>query len=382
MELYVHIPFCRQKCRYCSFTSFVGQEAVHETYIDHILNEASYRINEAEGPLTTVYIGGGTPSVLSPSLFRKLISGLKKTYNWNTVTEFTTEANPGTVSAEWLKVASDEGVNRISFGMQTSQSHLLSTLGRIHQTDEVAESVQLARDSGISNISLDLIFGIPGQTESDWSETLEYALSLEPCHISAYGLIPEEGTPLYRDLQSGLLRLPDPKAERVMYNKAIHLLGTHGFSRYEISNFALKGYECVHNIGYWTQIPYIGLGISAASMTCLKSLPDGITYHRKTNPDSLEDYFNMVDMKKDASQNEVISKEEARFESIMLGLRMNEGVNEDDFFRKHHISMEKYMGKKLHEMEKTGLMSHDNKNWKMTERGFDIQNAVLVELMD
>ncbi|MBQ6288682.1 MAG: radical SAM family heme chaperone HemW [Clostridia bacterium] len=382
MELYVHIPFCRQKCRYCSFTSFVGQEAVHETYIDHILNEASYRVNEAESPLTTVYIGGGTPSVLSPSLFRKLISGLKKTYNWNTVTEFTTEANPGTVSAEWLKVAADEGVNRISFGMQTSQSHLLSTLGRIHQTDEVAESVQLSRDSGISNISLDLIFGIPGQTESDWSETLEYALSLEPCHISAYGLIPEEGTPLYRDLQSGLLRLPDPETERVMYNKAIHLLGTHGFSRYEISNFALKGYECVHNIGYWTQIPYIGLGISAASMTGLKSLPDGITYRRKTNPDSLEEYFNMVDMRKDASQDEVISKEEARFESIMLGLRMNEGVNEDDFFRKHHISLEKYMGKKLHEMEKNGLMSHENKNWKMTERGFDIQNAVLVEFMD
>ena len=382
MELYVHIPFCRQKCRYCSFTSFVGQEAVHETYIDHILNEASYRVNEAESPLITVYIGGGTPSVLSPSLFRKLISGLKKTYNWNTVTEFTTEANPGTVSAEWLKVAADEGVNRISFGMQTSQSHLLSTLGRIHQTDEVAESVQLARDSGISNISLDLIFGIPGQTESDWTDTLEYALSLGPRHISAYGLIPEEGTPLFRDLQSGLLQLPVPETERAMYDKSVHLLSSHGFNRYEISNFAMSGYECMHNIGYWTQVPYIGLGVSAASMTGLKYLSDGMTYRRKTNPDSLEDYFDMVDIGRADVPVEVVSTEEARFETIMLGLRLNEGVDENDFFRKHHISLDKYMGIKLREMEKNGLMIHEGNHWKMTERGFDIQNAVLVELMD
>ena len=381
MELYVHIPFCRQKCRYCSFTSYVRKEALHEAYINHILNEASFRACEAETPLTTVYIGGGTPSVLSPSLFRKLIRGLKKIYNWENVSEFTTEANPGTVSAEWLEAAADEGVNRISFGMQASQPHLLSTLGRIHQTDEVASSVQLSRDSGISNISLDLIFGIPGQTEVDWTDTLEYALSLKPCHISAYGLIPEEGTPLYHDLQSGLLRLPDPDTERAMYNKAILLLGLHGFSRYEISNFALKGYECKHNIGYWTQEPYIGLGVSAASMTGLMFFPDGMTYHRRTNPDRLEEYFDMVDRNAEAP-DEVISSEEARFETIMLGLRLNEGVNEDTFLRKHHISLEKYIGDKLHKFERDGLMTHENKNWKMTERGFDIQNAVLVELMD
>ena len=214
-------------------------------------------------------------------------------------------------------------INRISFGMQSSQRHLLSTLGRIHQKEEVAASVQLARDSGISNISLDLIFGIPGQTVSEWIDTLEYALSLEPRHISAYGLIPEEGTPLYRDLQSGLLQLPAPETEREMYDKAIHLLYAHGFTRYEISNFALRGYECIHNLGYWTQIPYIGLGVSAASMTGLKYLSDGMTYHRKTNPDSLEDYFDMVDIGRADVPVEVVSTEEARFETIMLGLRLN-----------------------------------------------------------
>ena len=347
-----------------------------------MLKEAALRTGEAEDPLTTVYIGGGTPSVLSPSLFRKLIRGLKKVYNWDSVTECTTEANPGTVSPEWLEAASEEGVNRISFGMQSSQRHLLSTLGRIHQKEEVAASVQLARDSGISNISLDLIFGIPGQTVSEWIDTLEYALSLEPRHISAYGLIPEEGTPLYRDLQSGLLQLPAPETEREMYDKAIHLLYAHGFTRYEISNFALRGYECIHNLGYWTQIPYIGLGVSAASMTGLKYLSDGMTYHRKTNPDSLEAYFDLVDHRMAEMPDEVISSEEARFETIMLGLRLNKGINENDFFRKHHISLEKYLGNKLLRMEKSGLLTHEDNNWKMTERGFDIQNAVLVELMD
>ena len=382
MELYVHIPFCRQKCRYCSFTSFIGKEAFHETYIDHLLKEAVLRAREAEEPVTTVYIGGGTPSVLSSFHFRKLIRGLKEIYSWDSVTEFTTEANPGTVTSDWLDTAASEGVNRISFGMQASQPHLLSELGRIHQADEVSVSVQLSRLAGISNISLDLIFGIPGQTESDWKETLEYALSLDPCHISAYGLIPEDGTPLYRDLQAGLIRLPEPETERAMYDHAVRLLHTHGLDRYEISNFARKGYECIHNIGYWTQVPYIGLGVSAASMSCPQYLPEGMSYCRRTNPDSLEKYFDMVDIRKPDNPEEKISVKEARFESIMLGLRLNDGINEDDFFRKHHIPLETYIGKKLHLLENNGLMIHEGSNWKMTERGFDIQNAVLVELMD
>lgn len=382
MELYVHIPFCRQKCRYCSFTSFVGKEAVHEAYIDHLLKEAAFRSCEITEPVTTVYIGGGTPSVLSPSLFRKLLRGLNQIYHFHSVTEFTTEANPGTVSGDWLDVAASEGINRISFGMQAGQRNLLSILGRIHQTDEVAASVRLARESGISNISLDLIFGIPEQTEADWRETLNSALSLNPCHISAYGLIHEENTPLYRDLQENRLRLPDPDSERAMYDTAVRVLASEGFHRYEISNFARHGYECIHNIGYWTQVPYTGLGVSAASMTGLKLLPEGITYHRRTNPDTLEDYFDMVEQKKAVIPEELISPEEARFETIMLGLRLNQGINEDDFMRKHHISLEEYKGDVLQEMENKGLLVHDGKNWRMTERGFDIQNAVLVELMD
>ena len=167
-----------------------------------------------------------------------------------------------------------------------------------------------------------------------------------------------------------------------MYDQTVHLLGAHELFRYEISNFARKGFECIHNVGYWTQVPYIGLGISAASMTGVKKLPEGMSYRRKTNPESLKEYFDMVDIRKAVIPDEIISAEDSRFETIMLGLRLNEGINEDDFFMKHCISLEQYIGNKLHIMEKNGLMIHEGKNWKMTERGFDIQNAVLVELMD
>ena len=175
-----------------------------------MLKEASFRISEAEEPVTTVYIGGGTPSLLPPALLEKLILGLKKIYGFDSLSEFTSEANPGTVTKDWISAASGLGINRLSFGMQASQEHLLSLLGRIHRPEDVASSFRLARDAGITNISLDLIFGIPGQTESDWSDTLNTALSLSPCHISAYGLIPEEGTPLYQDLQLNRIHLPDP----------------------------------------------------------------------------------------------------------------------------------------------------------------------------
>ena len=290
MELYVHIPFCVRKCRYCSFVSYAAKEADHEAYVNLLLKEAAARAGEAEEPVRTVYIGGGTPSLLSPSLFRKMSEGLRGIYGFDEVGEFTTEANPGTVTKEWLDAAADAGVSRISFGMQALQEKTLKVLGRIHRFEDVVSSVQLARSSGIGNISLDLMFGIPGQTMDDWKETLSAALSLGPEHLSAYGLIPEEGTPLYGDLENGSLSLPEPEAEREMYAESVQTLHSRGYERYEISNFARPGYECRHNIGYWTQVPYIGLGISAASMVSVRRGPGGMTYLRKTNPSSAEAY--------------------------------------------------------------------------------------------
>lgn len=381
MELYVHIPFCRKKCRYCSFVSFTEKESDYEAYIDLLLKEAEFRADEAEEPVRTVYIGGGTPSLLSPRLFSKLIRGLNTIYDFSSVSEFTSEANPGTVTEAWLDNACELGINRISLGMQAAQDSLLYILGRIHHQDDVIRSVELARQSGITNINLDLIFGIPSQTEDDWNETLRTAVSLKPEHISAYGLIPEEGTPLYEDLRLNRLQLPDTDIERNMYSAAVSFLKTQGLERYEISNFAAPGFECHHNIGYWTQVPYTGLGISAASMISLRSLPDGVTYIRRANPDNWKDYTEMI-RNHTSPPDEIISCREARFESVMLGFRMTEGINEDTFMNMHKVSLEESYGNKLKPFVDSGLIIHDGKRWRMSEHGLDIQNIILSELMD
>lgn len=381
MELYVHIPFCRQKCRYCSFTSHAGTETDYEEYINLLLQEAEIRKNEPEEAFKTVYIGGGTPSVLPPSLFDKMSEGLRNNFDLTGIEEYTVEANPGTVTPEWLDTALKSGVNRLSLGMQAFQPKLLSLLGRIHCFESVKESVFAARQSGFRNINLDLIFGIPGQRISDWQETLEAALSLSPEHISAYGLIPEEGTPLKLDLDMGILQLPDPDEERQMYSVAIDMLRRHGLFQYEISNFARAGFECHHNIGYWTQIPYMGLGLSAASMTGIRYSSSGMSYDRRTNPDSMKNYIHMLNHM-DSVHSEKIFPKEARFETMMLGLRLNRGIHDEDFQRMHGVSVEACYGDRLRKMMSKGLIQHEDHYWRLTSRGFDIQNSILVELME
>ena len=382
MELYVHIPFCKQKCRYCSFTSFTAQESRLEKYVDLIVREAELRRPEAKEPVRTVYIGGGTPSLLSPALIRKLVTGLRDQFCFDSVEEFSVEANPGTVTQEWIDTAVALGISRISFGMQAFQDRLLQMLGRIHRFGDVADSVRRARAAGIDNISLDLMFGLPEQTMDDWKETTDAALSLHPSHLSAYGLIPEEGTLLFRDLEAGKLTLPDPEVERDMYNLVIRQTASSGLYQYEISSFACESRECMHNIGYWTQVPYLGLGVSAASMNGIAFTPEGMSYYRSVNPEKLDTYEKMIAKGLPFPSGERVGAHEARFETVMLGLRMNRGISDEDFTLKHGVTPEYCWGEKLHEMEKRGLIIHENGSWRLTARGFDIQNSVLVELMD
>lgn len=381
MELYVHIPFCKQKCRYCSFTSFPSQESYIQEYIKLLLLEAQFRQDEADETIKTVYIGGGTPSLLPPELLTELISGLRRIFDLSSVEEFTAEANPGTLTGKWLDTAVMLGINRLSLGMQTYPEKHLRLLGRIHTFDDVQASVSLARNAGFSNISLDLIFGIPTQTIHEWELTTEAALSLEPAHISAYGLIPEPGTPLDDDLQCGRYALPDPEDERIMYDLFISKSADSGFHQYEISNFARDLFECRHNIGYWTQVPYLGLGVSAASMGGIVYNEYGMNYIRSSNPDSVGTYEKGV-RSGHMPARERISPSEARFETMMLGLRMNRGVDEKEFLKRHRLSVDECYGDRLRKMEKQGLVIHANGTWKLTARGFDIQNSVLVELMD
>ena len=263
-------------------------------------------------------------------------------------------------------------------GMQAAQPELLKTLGRIHTQEQVADSVRLARRCGIKNISLDLMFGLPGQTPEMWRESLAAALALEPQHLSCYGLIPEEGTPLMADLEAGRLVLPHEDDERRMYDDTLEILSRAGFVQYEISNFSLPGYECRHNIGYWQQVPYIGLGASAASM-----LPDGRSEIRLSNPPGLTDYMAMVDSADWAKrESTTITPEDARFETLMLGLRMTAGISEADFAARHGISLDTYCGSKLRGLAQRELLAHQGGRWYLTRRGMDVQNAILVELMD
>ncbi len=383
MELYVHLPFCRQKCRYCDFASWAGMEDRMDFYTELLLREAKDRKGDMEGPADTVYFGGGTPSLLPPALLKRLIRGLRDTPGIREGAEFTAEANPGTLTQEWLEAALEGGINRLSLGVQARQDALLSELGRIHRFREAEESVAMARRAGFRNLSLDLMFGLPGQTMADWRETLEAALSLSPEHISAYGLIPEEGTPLMADLESGRLRLPEPEEERDMYDLLRRVLSAHGFEAYEVSNFARPGYACRHNLGYWTQVPYLGLGLSAASMVRMEKKNAGVSYLRLSNPRNWKEYEETVlHPEKGGREETPVDPPEARFETLMLGLRLTRGVSEEEFEALHGLTLEAFRGERLRRLQAQGLMKHEGGRWFLTDRGMDIQNRVLVELMD
>ena len=386
MELYIHLPFCRRKCRYCDFASYAGQDGLMHTYVDALLKEAARQSSYYTGlyghslRMETVFLGGGTPSLLPPEELHRLLSGLRDIFDIAPDAEFTSEANPGTLDPAWLDAAVAGGVNRLSLGMQAYQPSLLETLGRIHDFTQVEASVRMARAEGIHNLSLDLMFGLPGQTVAMWRETLDAALSLSPTHLSCYGLIPEEGTPLKRDLDAGILSLPDEEAERQMYDDTLTILSHHGFEQYEISNFALPGYACRHNLGYWRQVPYLGLGASAAS--CMDEL-NGSAYVRSTNPPGLRDYLDMMQRYSWQTRTvEPVSSNEAVFETMMLGLRTTRGVSEDAFQRMHGQSLDVVYGERLRMLEAQGLLRHADGYWRLTRRGMDVQNSVLVTLMD
>ena len=381
MELYLHIPFCARKCRYCDFASYAGREADMSAYVDAVVQEAQARAKQlGTQAVETAFIGGGTPSLLPAPQLDRLLDGVGRCFSVQPGAEFTSEANPGTLTRPWLDAAVSHGVNRLSLGMQAYQPELLAMLGRIHDFRQVERSVALAREAGISNISLDLMFGLPGQRADQWRETLRAALSLHPQHLSCYGLIPEEGTPLKADLDAGRLSLPDEDTERAMYDTALSMLAEAGFMQYEISNFALPGHACRHNLGYWRQVPYLGLGAAASSM-----LPAGgsAAYTRETNPPGLSDYMEMVRAGAwNLREQAAITPVEARFETMMLGLRTTEGVSEQTFEAMHGMTMEHCYGPRLRALEKQGLLCHTSDAWRLTRRGMDVQNAVLVELMD
>ena len=264
--VYVHIPFCRSKCQYCDFASYAGREEMREAYVDALGTEMLVRGQEMvlkHGRPETVYVGGGTPTALNVEQLSSVVALIKSVFG--TAAEFTMEVNPGTVDGDLLKKLHEWGVNRLSIGIQSFDNNLLKRLGRIHTAEQAEEAVKLARAAGFDNLSLDLMYGLPGQTMEDLQKSVKKALSLQPEHISIYGLQVEEGTPFYRDQQAGRLNLPESDVTDDMYDYLTEYLPEQGYRRYEISNYAKPGKESRLNVSYWQDVRYLGLGAAAHS---------------------------------------------------------------------------------------------------------------------
>ncbi len=366
--LYVHVPFCVSKCAYCDFASYAGRETDIPRYVEAVVEEIIRRGEETGHPMAdTIFLGGGTPSLLDQYQVTRILNALFQAFSVVPDAEITCECNPGTLTPPLAQALRKAGANRLSMGAQAAQPRLLRLLGRIHDWPQVIASADIARQAGFENLNLDLMFGLPSQTVANWRETLEAAIALAPTHLACYGLIVEEGTPICRDISAGTLALPDEEVEREMYELARHSLAEHAFEQYEISNFARKGYVCRHNIGCWTRTPYLGFGCAAHSF---------FNECRTMNPSSLDAYLAGEEPK-----TEPISQEEARFESLMLGLRMTRGVEDADFARMHGMSIRAALGEKLDKPIGDGLLEWHADALRLTRRGMDLQNSVLVDLM-
>ncbi|MBQ4089848.1 MAG: radical SAM family heme chaperone HemW [Clostridia bacterium] len=344
--LYIHIPFCAQKCAYCDFASWAGREAAWGAYFDMLENELAHWISRVGNEFSTVFIGGGTPSIVPAEYICRIVRMVK-------AAEISMEANPGTLSPEKLRAYRKAGVNRLSMGVQSFDDALLRKIGRIHSADEAEAAFNMARDAGFDNINLDLMYALPGQTVDAWRATIERAVKLSPDHISAYSLIIEEGTPI-ADWASET----DEDTVNEMQRLCTGFLAQHGYGRYEISNYAKPGYECRHNICYWTRGDYIGIGCAA------HSLFDG---RRFCNTSDLEKYLSGVRIVEDTALTETDIIEE----TVMLGLRMTRGIDIKDV--PDMRAAEK--------MVKGGLAQIAGGRFMLTEAGMELQNAVVLELL-
>ena len=377
LELYIHIPFCVKKCAYCDFLSGPASRGRIEEYIQALKKEIEcYRKFAEDYEVSTVFFGGGTPSLLSGEQMEMIMGAIKHIFLLQENAEITMEANPGTVTEERLKAYKKAEINRLSFGLQSAKNEELTILGRIHTFEEFLESYEIARKAGFSNINVDLISAIPKQTLESWEETLTTIIELEPEHISAYSLIVEEGTPfaeLYGEDGKWEEMLPDEEEERNMYRKTEEMLQRAGYHRYEISNYAKRGYECRHNLGYWDRTEYLGLGLGASSF---------LNQTRFHNTEDMERYL------KNAKEHENIHEEiehlkvqEQMEEFIFLGLRKMKGIAETEFAEAFGTDIWECYGKNIRRVIQNGLLEQENGYLRLTKKGIDVSNYVFAEIL-
>jgi putative oxygen-independent coproporphyrinogen III oxidase len=392
--LYIHIPFCRARCAYCDFNSYAGLTHVHAPYIDAVAAEARWLAQRFVHPITTIYLGGGTPTVLPVSLLNQLLTTCRDAFAVREGAEISIEANPGTVSPTILRALRRLGVNRISLGAQSFEPHELAMLGRIHSAEDVGLAVRQAWQAGFDNLNLDLIFGLPTQDISGWRATVERALMLTPQHLSLYSLTVEEGTRLYDRIQRGDLPEPDPDLAADMAELAGEMLSTAGFQQYEISNWSLPGFECAHNLVYWRNRPYLGLGAGAHSSSGdrrwwnVRSVDAYL--ERLSVPPPIEE---LVQQTRDVQGTrvwdapavegvEVLDRAVQMGETMMLGLRLTrEGVTDASFRQRFGSSMTDVFGDAIREMVGLGLLIWEAERLCLTPRGRLLGNRVFARFL-
>ena len=367
--IYVHIPFCKSKCAYCDFVSFGGALSKYEEqYVNSLISEIWEHRSADKIAVNSIFFGGGTPSLISAASFEKIVSALRGSFEILPETEFTVEANPKTLTEEKLKTYKRCGVNRISLGLQSVHENELKILGRIHNFDEFLESYNLCLKAGITNINVDLMYAIPEQTQESFRATLEKIISLSPAHISAYGLILEEGTRLYEKRES--LNFPTEDEECEMYYMAADMLRKAGYSHYEISNYAKPGRECRHNLKYWQHKEYIGLGLAAHS------------YYkgaRLANPVDFREYFSPE--RRNYVQTEEIDRESSAYEYAMMHLRLSDGFSLAEYEKKFAKSFTSGKEAYIDGLAEGGYVKKEDGRLFLTEKGFYVSNTILSELL-
>ena len=370
VSLYIHIPFCKQRCFYCDFPTFAGKERFREEYVEALIKEIEDKCSNYL--IKTIFIGGGTPSYLEEKELEKLLIAVSK-LNLSDKLEYSIECNPGTVNEDKLKIMKKYGINRISFGLQSCNDQLLKKIGRIHTFKEFLENYNLARKIGFNNINIDLMYGLPNLTIQDWKDTLEKISELRPEHISAYSLIIEEGTAFYKLYEKDKLELPSEDDERVMDKLTKDILKSNGYHQYEISNFALPGKECEHNKVYWSLEEYIGVGSASSSYI------DG---YRLVNTSNINNYIekinNNISVVIDKYENTI---EDEMEEFVFMGLRMVSGIDLLKFKKKFGVDINSIYKEVIEKNIKDGLLVVEENKMFLTAKGMELSNSVMSDFI-
>ena len=366
--IYLHIPFCRSRCAYCDFYSTTDLDR-RERYVEALLSEWQQRRNEIKGPIATVYFGGGTPSLLSAQTVERILTSLLQD-EAPREREITLEANPDSISPEYLKSLKAAGVNRLSIGIQSLQDDLLRTIGRRHNAEQALQAIEAAREAGFTNLSVDLMYGLPGQTSAQWKADIETVLRFKPEHISTYCLSYEEGTRLTALRDKGEVQEQEDETLNSLYDYLCQRLQQAGYEHYEVSNFALPGYKSQHNSHYWDRTPYIGLGAGAHSF-------DG--ERRSWNPNDIAAYIEGILAQSLTRESEQLTQEQQHIEAVMLGLRTKEGIDAALVEDKKE-TIEDYLRRGLLvESRKTAALN--DKRYCATQEGIHILNDIIATLI-